>query len=657
MIIATCYAPPLSGIPLHDFNLLFDRSQIPVFFAGDVNARHATLYHPDTNPHGRQLMALMYRRNLHYIGPDFYTFFGPQGKGRPDLVFANRAALPYHTHCTPADLVASDHRPIILTISANPIQLPDRPHYCYTQANWDNFKSGLQQLNLDLRCEVQGVNAQTLDDHWKLILDSLNDQMLLNIPEKTHKIRVSFQPSMRTRRLEICYNTRFQQNQHRLDQVRWDLTVLRNHLLDSYARDRAEYWKDLVIKTEDLRKKDPWDFWFCIRKLKGTSKDPFDYILHDGNRVTDPDDVIRIVQQYWEGVFKPHEPHHSALGNVNFIEDWLLQHRVEISPLPTVDLSTLSLDSPLTSPISLADIKLKVAKLRKKAPGTSRIGREVIRHLPNNVLLTLQNLFNASLAMGYMPLPLKKAKVILIPKPNKPKTDIRNFRPISLLETLARMFESIVNDRLRDHLEDNALLTTKQFGFRPHRSTQDALNVITNYAHNNSQRLLKTILVTKDVEKAFDSVWHAGLKYKIYSNFNLPPLTVKFLCSVLDNRSLEISFLGRTSEPFEPEAGLLQGSPLSPTGYNMYTADMPDPIHPESLTILYADDTTHLTRGIGPTEAVRRMNEELDEVARWEHQWRIKINQQKTTALAIRPRCLLDKVPQIYLNVHDPPPT
>ena len=656
IIIATTYAPPHSNLPLHDFNLLFDRNNIPVFFAGDVNASHTQLYHNNTNNHGRKLMALFNRKNLHYIGPDFYTFVTARGKGRPDLVFANRAALPYHTHCTPGPQVGSDHIPLVMTISANPIQNPEQLHYCYAQANWDEFKLGLQQLNLDLRCEVQGVSTQTLDDYWKLILDSMSDQMLHNIPQKTHKIRASFRPSMRTRRLEICYRTRFEQNQHRLGQVQWDLTILKNHLLNSYARDRAEYWAGLVHKTEEYRTTLPWDFWKTIRKLKGTSKNPFDGILDDGVIVKDPVRVIEIAKTYWEGVFRPHETHPTALDHVNFIENWLLQHRLELSPLPTVDLSTLSLDSPLTSPISLAEVKSKISHLRRKAPGESQIGRDAIQHLPNNVILTVTNLFNASLAIGYMPLPLKKAMVILIPKPDKDLKYISNFRPISLLETLGRIFESIVNDRLLDHLEDNSLLTSKQFGFRHHRSTQDALNIMTNYTIDNAERTLKTFLVTKDVEKAFDTVWHAGLKYKFYNNFNLPLLTVKFMCSFLDDRELFIKFQGQISEPIEPLAGLLQGSPLSPTSYSMYTSDMPDPIHPESLTLLYADDTTHLTRSYSVETAVERMNQELAQVAEWENQWRIKTNPEKTIALAIKPNCCDVDIPQIFLNVNEPHP-
>ena len=128
-----------------------------------------------------------------------------------------------------------------------------------------------------------------------------------------------------------------------------------------------------------------------------------------------------------------------------------------------------------------------------------------MRHLPNSTLRAVTGLYNASLATGYFPKPFKKAVIILILKLGKDATDPANFRPISLLEILAKVFEGIINDRFRTHLEDNNLLTNKQFGFRQHRSTQDVLNMMTSYVVNNADRRIKTVLVTKDVEKAFDS--------------------------------------------------------------------------------------------------------------------------------------------------------
>ena len=173
---------------------------------------------------------------------------------------------------------------------------------------------------------------------------------------------------------------------------------------------------------------------------------------------------------------------------------------------------------------------------------------------------------------------------------------------------------------------------------------------------NNHDRRLKTVMVTKDIEKAFDTIWHAGLKYKLYNNFNLPQLTIKLLCSFLDDRKCYIKFLGILSECIHPQAGVPQGSGLSPTVFIMYTTDLPNPHFDDSLTLLYADDCTQLTRSYSIDDAVGRMNEELDTVSRWEVKWRIRTNPQKTYVTFLSPRRCDNRIAPVYLNNYEQRP-
>ena len=70
---------------------------------------------------------------------------------------------------------------------------------------------------------------------------------------------------------------------------------------------------------------------------------------------------------------------------------------------------------------------------------------------------------------------LKKGKNLLLPKPGKDKTIPFNYRPITLLEPIAKVFEKIINARLRTHLEDTHQFNKNQYRFRAGRSIQDVI--------------------------------------------------------------------------------------------------------------------------------------------------------------------------------------
>lgn len=207
----------------------------------------------------------------------------------------------------------------------------------------------------------------------------------------------------------------------------------------------------------------------------------------------------------------------------------------------------------------------------------------------------ITSLYNASLSCGYFPRPFKTANIRLLPKPKKDNTDPSNYRPISLLDILAKTYERLINCRLRLHLETNNLIPPCQFGFRPHSSTADAINTIVTYVDASYSSQQKTVIVTKDVQKAFDTVWHSGLKFKIINDFDLPQFFPDF-SNFLTDRQCRILHKDTLSTSFTPLAGVPQGSVLSPTLFNMYTHDIPDPAQPDTPYIQYADDITIVTR-------------------------------------------------------------
>ena len=108
-------------------------------------------------------------------------------------------------------------------------------------------------------------------------------------------------------------------------------------------------------------------------------------------------------------------------------------------------------------------------------------------------------------------------------------------------------------------------------------------------------------IVLRDVSKAFDKVWHPGLKYKLL-NLNLPPLAETLLCNLLDERKAKIKIKTTYSDIININCGVPQGSGSSPTLYTIYTHDIPPSI--TGTNIIYADDITQIINYEGKSKEI-----------------------------------------------------
>lgn len=138
IILSTIYQPPTRQyIPTPDFIKLF-RQNTPVYMIADLNANHPTLGYRSTNIKGKTIHHLIRQRTINHIGPNFPTYYSHNSATTPDIILTNFRT--YHNfHVTQGPLTNSDNIPVILTVSASPIQTPIPPRPSFTQANWEGF--------------------------------------------------------------------------------------------------------------------------------------------------------------------------------------------------------------------------------------------------------------------------------------------------------------------------------------------------------------------------------------------------------------------------------------------------------------------------------------------------------------------------------------
>ncbi len=284
--------------------------------------------------------------------------------------------------------------------------------------------------------------------------------------------------------------------------------------------------------------------------------------------------------------------------------------------------------------VDLSEIKKIISKLKiKKSPGLDGIANILLKRLPETAIMYLTKVINACVDFCCFPRQFKVAKVISILKPTKDPKNSSSYRPISLLSSVGKIFERVINTKLSEFLEENSTISPKQFGFRPEYSTVHQIRRINNIIASNKARRISTGMVLIDMEKAFDSIWHDGVIFKL-NQIGTPTYLVKLIASFLKERSFVVSVNGKQSSNRSILAGLPQGSVISPILYAVYTSDLKIPSKCDAG--YYADDTAILSASKQSNTIMKNISKGLTHIHKYFTKWRIKINSEKTQAILFK---------------------
>ncbi|KAL4089504.1 hypothetical protein QTP88_024529 [Uroleucon formosanum] len=239
-------------------------------------------------------------------------------------------------------------------------------------------------------------------------------------------------------------------------------------------------------------------------------------------------------------------------------------------------------------------------------------------------------LFNSLIKIGYFPKEWKLATIIMIKKPGKDNTDPRNYRPISLLSSVSKIFEKIIHSRLTNYLNAINAIPHFQFGFKSNHSTTQQLLRLTEHISDGYEKKQHTGAAFLDIAQAFDRVWHDGLLYKL-KMLNTPNAIYNLIKSYLTARCFKVKINDTTSQLNIINAGVPQGSKISPLLFNLYVSDFPTSINTEIA--LYADDSAIYSSSTDVETVTKNIQDHLNDIQKWGDKWKIKLNPQKSTAV------------------------
>lgn len=610
--LISAYNPP-GNIDTRDIDKLLLTSN-KVVIAGDLNSKHTRWGCRHTNSSGGILYRYIESNNAVLLAPTEPTHLSSRNtEDILDLAVAKGLTVSPQLHVD-RDL-NSDHYPVIMAVAGNPISKEPRQVLNYRLADWDLFR---QRVDSSLSDSDEVLSPQDIDTAVSKLTAAIQDATKAAVPIKCQPRHHTCIPRhilaliKRRNRLRRA----LQQGLNRCI-PRTKLNRLKRQIKIELNEFRAEGFQ-AELASLDVDEKPVWPL------VKHFTREPMCYppLIGPHGQVGDPDDKVNLFADTLEQAFQPNtQPSDPVFTD-------------------TVENNTLQFAySPHKQPIhktNLTEVKWAISNTKaRKAPGPDTIGNTTLKNLSEKALRFFTNICNAILHTQHFPAVWKEAKILVFPKPGKDKHRPESYRPISLLNTMSKVFEKIVLKRINEHIHAHNILRPEQFGFRTKHSTTLQLLRVVEYATRGFNDNQSTGSVFLDIEKAFDRVWHSGLIDKL-RQYNFPDGLIHLIRSYLADRYFRVDVDQTTSTQRTIRAGVPQGSLIGPVLFNIYINDIPT--LDNTNVAIYADDTALSAQSWQPFMIFSRLQNSLTNIEPWLRAWRVKVNVSKCQALLLSKR-------------------
>jgi len=438
---------------------------------------------------------------------------------------------------------------------------------------------------------------------WNAFCDVVKEVILIFVPKMTNKSNKfpvwMTNDAKRLRKSKIRLWNRYREDKSYNNLVEYRLAS--NRVISSYKKAKADFENNLAKRI----KNNPKAFYNYVRSRSKTKDKVGPLKDENGSVIMDSNGMCKLLNNYFSSVF--------TSENIDKIPDTKAVFK-EDQDKNLHDVAIMQ---------SVVYEKLKILK-QNKAPGVDNLDSGFLKEVAGIISYPLAIIFKQSLDTGMVPIDWKQANVCAIFKKGQ-RTSPGNYRPISLTSHVCKVLESILKDKILEHIDKYALLNPSQHGFVKHKSCLTNLLEFISFVSDCMDNHKKVDVIFLDFQKAFDKVPHKRLLAKIKS-FGITENVYKWIESWLIGRKQRVVLNGSYSEWKTVASGVPQGSVLGPLLFLLFVNDMDESIINQLLK--FADDTK-LFGCVSSQEGVDLLRNDLRSLIQWSEDWQMLFNVEK----------------------------
>ena len=611
------YRPPCSNqawIDLYDSQVEYaDQLNIEFHLLGDYNIQFL-LDNPTRKYLNSKWGELVTKFGLNQL-VEFPTRVSKQSSTIIDHIYTNKIENVAETIVPPVSI--SDHYPICFTRSsgANNCENKSTEHKTITYRSFKNFnESHFQQ---DLACSNISYTETISEPNLalKTFCDILNNILSMHAPLKVKRIKRDHQPEWFTDEIrsliykrDICHKNRNIQ----------EYKSLRNKISSIIKKNKKEIFNKAISESQN-----PKHIWKHLKDITSSNQGS-DLILPqcvmvDDTEVNDKLDILNELNRHFVNISNIITKTKFANENFHALKEKL-----------NSDLGYNIFEVTYITPL---DVKHIIDNLNvKKSTGIDGISPRILKMCGDFISTGIASIINNSISSSTFPDMMKTARVIPIYK-NGDKDDLGNYRPISILPTISKIFERHIANQVQSYFKKTNILHKTQSGFRKNHSCNTALvRLIDTWLKDVDEgKLVGTVFL--DLRKAFDLVDHQILLYKLRLH-HFSERTLQLFRSYLSNRRQMVTVGNLQSELLSVTSGVPQGSILGPLLFLIYINDLPLQCHDMNID-LYADDSTLHQSDFHLGTIQSKLQQNLNYIFNWCKLNNMAINPTKTTCMLI----------------------